>query len=107
MRQFIEEILISYFPENYLDFYNESELIQYLNKKTGAIDGDSKTRRSLGNIYAIYSILKAYVNGGFYNNKEKYKKFNGFEYTELWNFWKEQYGGQKLQNHSLNNQTNK
>ncbi len=42
----------------------------------------------------------------FYNNKEKYKKFDGFEYHILWNFCKQQYGGNKLQNHALNNRLN-
>lgn len=106
MREFIKEILIRNFGNNYEKIYNNSDLIQYLDKKTGAIDGDSKTRRSLGNIYAIYSLLIFYTNSDFYNNKTSYKKFEGFEYTELWNFCKEQYGGNKLQNHAFNNRLN-
>lgn len=106
MREFIKEILYEDFGNNYEKIYNSSDLIQYLNKKTGAIDGDSKTRRSLGNIYAIYSLLIFYTNNSFYNNKNSYKKFEGFEYTELWNFCKKQYGGNKLQNHAFNNRLN-
>lgn len=106
MREFIEEILVTDFGDNYKKIYNNSDLIQYLDKKTGAIDGDSKTRRSLGNIYAIYSLLIFYTNSNFYNNKTGYKKFEGFEYTELWNFCKKQYGGNKLQNHAFNNRLN-
>ncbi len=106
MRKFIKDILKSDFGKHYEKIYNSSDLIQYLNKKTGAIDGDSKTRRSLGNIYAIYSLLIFYNNNNFYNNREAYKKFEGFEYTELWNFCKLQYGGNKLQNHAFNNRLN-
>ncbi len=106
MREFIKKILYDDFGNSYEKIYNFSDLIQYLDKKTGAIDGDSKTRRSLGNIYAIYSLLIFYTKNNFYNNKNGYKKFEGFEYTELWNFCKQQYGGNKLQNHAFNNRLN-
>ena len=106
MREFIKEILINDFGNDYEKVYDNADLIRYLDKKTGAIDGDSKTRRSLGNIYAIYSLLVFYNNNNFYNDKNSYKKFEGFEYTELWNFCKLQYGGNKLQNHAFNNRLN-
>ena len=106
MREFIKNILYEDFGKNYKNIYDSSDLIQYLDKKTGAIDGDSKTRRSLGNIYAIYSLLIFYTRNNFYNNKDSYKKFEGFEYTELWRFCKKQYGGNKLQNHAFNNRLN-
>lgn len=106
MREFIKDILIEDYNDKYNQIYENSDLIKYLDKKTGAIEGDSKTRRSLGNIYAIYSVLYYYLEMDFYNNKEKYKKFNGFEYNVLWNFCKQQYGGNKLQNHALNNRLN-
>mgnify|MGYP004526578269 FL=1 len=106
MREFIKNILYEDFGKNYKKIYDSSDLIQYLDKKTGAIDGDSKTRRSLGNIYAIYSLLIFYTRNNFYNNKDSYKKFEGFEYTELWRFCKKQYGGNKLQNHAFNNRLN-
>ena len=106
MREFIKTILIEDYAEKYNEIFEKSYLIKYLNKKTGAIDGDSKTRRSLGNLYAIYSVLYYYVDMGFYQNKSKYQKFDGFEYNTLWMFCKEQYGGNKLQNHALNNRLN-
>ena len=40
--------------------FNKSPLLRYLDMKTGAISGTTKTRRSLANIYAIYSILHFY-----------------------------------------------
>ena len=106
MREFIKDILVEDYNDKYNQIYENSNLIKYLDKKTGAIDGDSKTRRSLGNIYAIYSVLYYYLKMDFYNNKSKYKKFDGFEYNLLWNFCKQQYGGNKLQNHALNNRLN-
>ncbi len=106
MRDFIKDILVEDYGNDYSDIYDKSYLIKYLDKKTGAIEGDSKTRRSLGNIYAIYSVLYYYIEMGFYGDKEKYKKFTGFEYSTLWNFCKQQYGGNKLQNHALNNRLN-
>lgn len=106
MRDFIKDILIEDYSDKYLDIYNSSELIKYLDKKTGAIEGNSKTRRSLGNIYAIYSVLYAYIEDGFFNKKNEYLKHTGFEYTRLWNFCRSQYGGSKIQNHSLNNRLN-
>lgn len=106
MRSFIKDILEEDYGNDYNEIFNNSPLIKYLDKKTGAIDGDSKTRRSLGNIYAIYSALYYYNEMGFYNNKLKYQKFDGFEYNTLWTFCKNQYGGNKLQNHALNNRLN-
>ncbi len=106
MRAFIKEILEEEYGDKYEEIFNKSDLIRYLDKKTGAIEGNSKTRRSLGNIYAIYSVLHYYVEMGFYDNKDKYKKFTGFEYSSLWNFCKLQYGGTKIQNHALNNRLN-
>lgn len=106
MRSFIKDILEEDYGNDYNELFNNSPLIKYLDKKTGAIDGDSKTRRSLGNIYAIYSALYYYNEMGFYNNKPKYQKFDGFEYNTLWTFCKNQYGGNKLQNHALNNRLN-
>lgn len=106
MRRFIKDILEEDYGNDCNEIFNNSPLIKYLDKKTGAIDGDSKTRRSLGNIYAIYSALYYYNEMGFYNNKPKYQKFDGFEYNTLWTFCKNQYGGNKLQNHALNNRLN-
>ena len=106
MRDFIKNILVEEYNEKYNEIYEKSDIIRYLDKKTGAIEGDSKTRRSLGNIYAIYSVLHYYIEMGFYNNKAKYQKFEGFEYNILWTFCKKQYGGNKLQNHALNNRLN-
>lgn len=106
MREFIKDILIEDYSDDYESIFNQSDLIRYLDKKTGAIEGNSETRRSLGNIYAIYAVLYYYIQMGFYNDRQKYQKFEGFEYSTLWTFCKSQYGGNKLQNHALNNRLN-
>lgn len=56
---FIKDILITDFPSDYEKIYDNSLLLQYLDRKMNAIHGNSKTRRSLANIYAIYSIIIA------------------------------------------------
>lgn len=86
-------------------FFNKAQLIQYLDYKMGAIYGNSKSRRSLTNIYAIYSILYFYTNE-FFNRPEEYRNFEGYEYTKLFNFFRSLYGGEKLQNHALNSRVN-
>lgn len=103
--KFIKEILIEEFSEAYHDIYSSSHLIQYIDKKTGAIHGNSKTRRSLGNIYAIYSILHFYTID-FRNQSERYKSFHGYSFSQLLEFCRSQYGGEKMQNHALNSRFN-
>ncbi len=105
IENFIEEILKELYPENYKKIYEESYLLQYLDKKMKAVHGNSKTRRSLANIYAIYPILH-YYEKDFYNNPNEYKKFEGYDYTKLLNYYRGLYGGSKLQNHALNSRVN-
>lgn len=105
MREFIEEILKEEYQNDFEDIFNNSPLLQYLNCKMGAVYVNSKTRRSLANIYAIYSILNFYVKD-YYNQKEKYKTFSGYPYTKLLSFCRQLYGGEKLQNHALNSRVN-
>ena len=105
MEHFVQEILEKYFPDQSQQIYAESLLIQYLDKKSGAIHGTAKTRRSLANYYAIYSILNFYVDE-YFENPDEYKKFEGYEYTKLFTFYRRLYGGRKLQNHALNSRVN-
>ena len=107
MRSFIKDILIRDFGfDNYQSVFDDSELLQYLDKKTAAVDGNCKTRKSLGNIYAIYSVLHFYMKDGFYFKPEKYKKFEGYDFSKLFNYCRTLYGGEKIQNHALNNRLN-
>lgn len=107
MKDFFKKILVEQLGEtiNVEDFYNNSPLLKYLDSKMGAIYGNSKSRRSLANIYAVYSIIYFYVEE-FFSNKESYKNFEGYDYTKLFNFYRGLYGGSKLQNHALNSRVN-
>ena len=102
---FVAEILKEQFPKDFQKIYDGSYLIKYLDKKMKAVHGDSKTRRSLGNIYAIYSILSFY-NEEFHGKIEEYRKFLGYDYMKLFAFYRGLYGGNKLQNHALNSRVN-
>lgn len=104
MKDFIKEILDKHF-ENSKKAFNNSPLLQYINLKTSAIYSNVKSRRSLANLYAIYSILYFYSQD-FFENMESYKLFDGYEYTKLFRFYRSLYGGEKLQNHALNSRVN-
>ena len=102
---FVKDILKYHFPIDYQKIYDNSYLLQYLDKKMKAVHGNSKTRRSLANIYAIYSILHFY-EADFYNNPVAYRAFSGYDYMRLFNYYRSLYGGSKLQNHALNSRVN-
>lgn len=102
---FIEEILKKEYPEDFQEVYDKSPMLQYLDKKMKAVHGNSKARRSLANIYAIYSILFFYQED-YYEKKEAYRLFDGYDYMRLFNFYRSLYGGSKLQNHALNSRVN-
>lgn len=105
MENFVYEIIKEYYPNQEKEIYEKSLLIQYLDKKAGAIHGNTKTRRSLANYYAIYSILNFYIED-YFEKPEEYRLFTGYEFTKLLMFCRELYGGDKLQNHALNNRVN-
>lgn len=44
---FIKDIIESEFPDNYQLVYDNSNLIQYLDKKMGAVHGDSKKKEEV------------------------------------------------------------
>lgn len=109
MKDFIRKILHDEFKAqlgfDVDSFFKKSPLLRYLDLKTGAILGNAKTRRNLANIYAIYSIMYFYKDE-FYKQPEKYKEFGGYDYTKLFVFYRQLYGGEKLQNHALNSRVN-
>lgn len=102
---FVKEILQAEFQDEFQNIYDSSLLLQYLDKKMKAVHGNSKTRRSLANIYAIYSILHFYQSD-FYKQPEEYRNFGGYDYMRLFNYYRSLYGGSKLQNHALNSRVN-
>jgi hypothetical protein len=75
---------------------SDHPVIGYLIAKTKAVDRDSKARRSLGNLYALYVLCEDYVNGNF----------SGSRFTDLLKRMKEMPFGSKLQNHPLDNRLN-
>lgn len=103
--EFVKEILRLEHPDSFQQIYDSSLLLQYLGKKMKAVHGNSKTRRSLANIYAIYSILHFY-QADFYNQPNKYRNFGGYDYMKLFNYYRSLYGGSRLQNHALNSRVN-
>ena len=105
MKEFILEILKADFPCNFQGIYDGSLLIQYLDRKMNAVHGDSKKRRNLANIYAIYSILYFYQND-YYHKPAEYRQFGGYDYMRLFQLYRGLYGGSKLQNHAFNSRVN-
>ncbi len=102
---FVLDILKAEYPKDYQKIYDKSPMIQYLDKKMKAVHGNSKTRRSLASIYAIYAILYFYQDD-YYGKKDEYRKFQGYDYMRLFNYYRSLYGGSKLQNHALNSRVN-
>ena len=105
IESFVEEILKEDFSTDFQCVYDKSMLLQYLDKKMKAVHGNSKARRSLASIYAIYSILHFYQEE-FFNEPDKYRGFDGYDYICLFNYYRSLYGGSKLQNHALNSRVN-
>lgn len=87
---FIEEILQT------SNISSSHPIVLYLRKKTKAADRDSKARKSLGNLYALYVLAEDYNLG----------KNSGSKFTELLKRMKEKPFGSKLQNHPLDNRLN-
>ena len=55
--RFVADILKKEYPTDYQLVYEESPLLQYLDKKMKAVHGNSKTRRSLANMRYILSYI--------------------------------------------------
>lgn len=47
-----------------------------------------------------------FYQNDFYEDKEQYQQFDGYDYMKLFNFYRGLYGGGKLQNHALNSRVN-
>lgn len=103
--EFIKDRLQREYLTDYQQVYDNSPMLQYLDKKMKAVHGDSKARRNLTSIYAIYSILYFY-SIDYFEKKEEYCHFKGYDYKKLFIFCRTLYGGNKIQNHSLNNRIN-
>lgn len=90
MPNFIDKIAVS---NNVND---QSLTYLYMELKTKASDRDSKSRRSLGNLYAMYVLCQDYISGNI----------EGSRFTDLMARMKNMPFGSKLQNHPLDNRLN-
>ncbi|MCM1048373.1 MAG: hypothetical protein NC433_08105 [Clostridiales bacterium] len=106
MLDFVVSIMNEEYNMEGKNVFQESLLIQYLNSKMNAVNGNSKSRRNFANIYAIYSLLVAYKE--IQENSEiEYETFKGTNFTHLWSYCRAMYGGSKLQNHSFNSRVDR
>jgi len=99
-------ILGKHFGSKAETLFQTSSLLQYVNKKTKAASRGSKARSAFANHYALYVLLKDYVDGGFLEPENDYSKYEGAIYTELLKTTRSLPFGSKLQNHALNNRLN-
>ncbi len=101
----IKEILSQMYGKDGAEIYSKNLLIQYINEKTKSANKGSKSRSSFANLYAVYVIIEDYIAHGFDKNSE-YKKYEGAQFSQLFQRQRELPFGSKLQNHALNNRMN-
>lgn len=78
-----------------------SQLLQYLNSKTRSANRGSKARGSFANLYAIYVLVKDYLNVA-----GQYGDYEGAQFSALLADQRKLPFGEKLQNHALNSRLN-
>jgi hypothetical protein len=105
INQFIVDIIESKYKDKEIsEMILNSPIIKYLDKKTASVNRSSKSRGSFGNLYAIYVLVEDYIKKGFL--EKDYSKYEGADFTPLFNRQRELPFGQKLQNHALNHRCN-
>lgn len=110
MEPTFEETIKDYLAKQYdadtaESMINQSYLLQYIILKTKSADRGSKSRGSFANLYAIYVIVEDYLNHN-YDTKSGYDKYEGAQFSALFNRQRELPFGAKLQNHALNSRMN-
>ena len=106
---YIKQTITDKFGDISQEIIEKSYLLQYIIKKTKPADkNESKARKGLGTLYAIYVLIQDYVERGYFDgdNKGKYNKYEGARDSVLSEKAKKKEFGQKLQNHYFNNRTN-
>lgn len=102
---FINEVLNELYKPNIAKaILNESFLIQYLDKKTKSVYKSSKSRASFASIYAIYVLVKDYIE--VISTKRKYIGYEGMQFSKALRTVRLLPWGEKLQNHALNSRLN-
>lgn len=104
-KEFILEILSKNFGKISNNVLQNSELLQYLLKKTNSVNSSSKSRGSFANLYAIYVLVEDYINNGYLKNGN-YATYGGMKFTDAFARQRQLPFGQKLQNHALNHRCN-
>lgn len=104
----ITHILEQMYGDDAKFILENSPLLGYINIKTKAANRDSKARSSFGNLYALYVIVKDYINNGFASelSTRPYDEYEGAQFSELFRRQRELPFGSKLQNHALNSRLN-
>lgn len=102
----IKSILKSQFKGNSDAIFDQSQIIQYLNRKTRSANEGSKSRASFASLYAIYVLVEDYLNKGFDHSTGYLQDYEGAEFHNLFDRQRELPFGSKLQNHALNNRVN-
>jgi hypothetical protein len=102
----IFKILEDSFGDKANDIYLRSPLLQYLNSETRAASKDSKSRKSNGNLFALYALVLDYRNHGYYKKEGYSEQYKGARFTDLKKVANSLPGGDKLQNHAFNHRLN-
>ncbi|MGN0466275.1 MAG: hypothetical protein ACI4F9_08005 [Lachnospiraceae bacterium] len=105
MSDFIEDIIIKEFGEKNVEYLLQySLMIKYLEKKTASFDKDAKARGSFGNLYAIYAVVKDYIDKK--EDDVEYSMYEGMRFKDALSIARSLPFGEKLQNHALNHRCN-
>ena len=96
----LDVIKTHYTPTEAKALFNNSCLLQYLEKKTKSVERSSKARGSFANIYAIYVLTEDYINNGYTNSNKDYSNYTGMAFTDALTRTRELPFGEKLQNHA-------
>ena len=99
-------ILEKHFGNNTETLFQNSPLLQYVNRKTKSASLGSKSRSAFANHYALYVLIQDYIHGGFLQQEKKYSKYEGAKFSELLKKIRALPFGSKMQNHALNNRLN-
>lgn len=102
---FFQTCINSRFGNNANKIFTNSLLLQYLEKKTRSVTASSKSRPSLGNLYALYVLIEDYLSKG-YDANNNYSKYSGANFSDLFKRQRALPHGSKLQNHALNSRCN-
>ena len=83
---YIKQTITDKFGDISQEIIEKSYLLQYIIKKTKPADkNESKARKGLGTLYAIYVLIQDNVERGYFDgdNKGKYNKYEGARYSVL------------------------